>query len=150
MERERCYISGRSGGQNMPTKASGILFGVIAVGIGGAWTAMAAGMAGGHDGPLSIFPLMGVVFILVGIAVGVFTFVRTKQLDAAQQRYQRRRAMILAGGDDDAAASAPQRRAAAPSSTDIQDISEPAPCVDCGKTIPAGKDRCPHCGWSYT
>lgn len=148
MERERYYISGRNNsGQYMPTKTSGVLFAVVAIFGGGFWTVMAAGMAG-KDGP-SIFPLIGVVFILFGIGVGIFTFLRANQLEAAQQRYQRRRAMILSG-DDDAADPFPTRGATAPSSTDIHDMSEPAPCVSCGKTIPAGRDRCPHCGWSYT
>jgi hypothetical protein len=27
---------------------------------------------------------------------------------------------------------------------------EPIECLECGAKIPAGKMRCPHCGWSYT
>jgi hypothetical protein len=26
---------------------------------------------------------------------------------------------------------------------------EPIECLECGAKIPAGKMRCPHCGWSY-
>ena len=28
--------------------------------------------------------------------------------------------------------------------------SEPIECVSCGETIPAGQDKCPKCGWTYT
>jgi hypothetical protein len=27
--------------------------------------------------------------------------------------------------------------------------AEPAPCLECGATIPPGATRCPACGWSY-
>ena len=27
--------------------------------------------------------------------------------------------------------------------------AQPADCVECGATIPAGATRCPECGWSY-
>jgi hypothetical protein len=27
--------------------------------------------------------------------------------------------------------------------------AEAIECIACGATIPAGKTRCPHCGWSY-
>jgi len=29
------------------------------------------------------------------------------------------------------------------------DMSEPSPCLHCRSTIPAGRDTCPTCGWSY-
>ena len=29
------------------------------------------------------------------------------------------------------------------------DVSEPAACLDCGGTVPAGTDKCSSCGWSY-
>lgn len=42
-----------------------------------------------------------------------------------------------------------------PSSTDrsipqgLDDVSEPARCLNCRSTIPAGADTCPQCGWTY-
>jgi Short C-terminal domain len=149
LERERYQMTGRYGARYMPTKASGIVMGVVTAGFGVVWTVMAAGIGGGLDGPGSIMPLFGVLFVLVGIGVGAYTFLRATQLEQAQQRYQRRRALIISG--DDPPANEPRReRGRAPSSTGIQDITEPAPCLSCGKTIPPGQERCPHCGWSYT
>ncbi len=29
------------------------------------------------------------------------------------------------------------------------DIAEPAECLSCGATIPAGQEKCPKCGWTY-
>ena len=29
------------------------------------------------------------------------------------------------------------------------DTREPAECLGCGGHIPAGPDKCPHCGWTY-
>jgi hypothetical protein len=149
MERDRYQMSGRYGGRYTPTKASGIIMAVVTAGFGVVWTVMAAGMGGGIGGPGAIFPLFGVVFVLVGIGVGAFTFFRARQFEDAQQRYQRRRAMILAG-DEEELPEPGSRYAARSSSTAIQDISEAAPCVSCGKTIPAGQERCPNCGWTYT
>ena len=31
----------------------------------------------------------------------------------------------------------------------VDDTSSPSNCLACGKTIPAGIDGCPGCGWSY-
>ena len=33
---------------------------------------------------------------------------------------------------------------------DADDVSEPAACVACRGSIPAGANTCPQCGWSYT
>jgi hypothetical protein len=33
--------------------------------------------------------------------------------------------------------------------TPEQDSSEPAECMKCQGTIPAGQTKCPQCGWSY-
>ena len=30
-----------------------------------------------------------------------------------------------------------------------QDTSQPAECMQCDGTIPAGQTKCPQCGWSY-
>lgn len=38
----------------------------------------------------------------------------------------------------------------APDTPEVDDTSEPAVCVACRGSIPAGANACPACGWSYT
>lgn len=149
LERERYQMAGRYGSRYLPTKASGILMGVFTAGFGILWTVMASSTVGDLGGPGAIFPLFGLVFVVFGIVVGIYTFSRASQFEEAQRRYQRRRTLIISG-DDPPPTDAPRDPGTTPSSTDIQDITEPAPCLRCGKTIPPGHERCPHCGWSYT
>src|SRR5260221_7051067 len=99
LERERFQMAGRYGSRYMPTKVSGIVMAVGTAGFGIVWTVMAAGIGGGMDGPAALFPLFGVLFVLFGIGVGAYTFLRATQFDEAQQRYQRRRALIISGDD---------------------------------------------------
>jgi hypothetical protein len=152
VERERYQMTGRGGYRYTPSRASSVVMGLVVVGFGILWTITAASMAHGFpDGPAALFPLAGLLFILAGVVVSVFSFWRASQYEEALQRYQRRRARLLAG-DDEAEEDEPlynpagRRGAATPSSTDIRDASEPVPCLRCGRPIPAGRDRCPHCG----
>ncbi|MBP3958653.1 hypothetical protein J8F10_25685 [Gemmata sp. G18] len=46
--------------------------------------------------------------------------------------------------------SEPEREAPeAPDVPEPDDVSEPAVCVACRGSIPAGANKCPQCGWSY-
>ena len=40
-------------------------------------------------------PLIGVVIILIGIGMGVYTFMKAGEYEAAFQRFQRRRAVLV-------------------------------------------------------
>jgi hypothetical protein len=91
MERDRYMMTGRYGYRYLPTPGMSVLGGVVIVGFGIIWTAMAAGI-----GAPIFFPLFGVLFILLGIGVSVISFMKATQYEQARQRYQRRRANLLA------------------------------------------------------
>jgi Short C-terminal domain len=156
IERERYQMTGRNGYRYTPSRIASVVMGVVAVGFGVFWTVMAAEMAGGFGGgPAAFFPLFGVLFILIGIGMSVFSFLRASQYDEARRRYERRRTRLLSGEDEDGdpewfVTAGARRGEAGPASTDIQNLSDPTPCLRCGRAIPAGQGHCPHCGWSYS
>ncbi len=85
-------VVGKDGHRHIPGKASSVFVGIFTVGFGIFWTAMAASMIGfGGDGVFSIFPLLGVLFVLFGAGMSIYAFVKAGQYEQAQQRYQRRR-----------------------------------------------------------
>jgi hypothetical protein len=149
-QREQYQVAGRYGYRYTPSKAGSMITGLIAIGGGTLWTVMAVTMIGGMGGPGALFPLFGVLFILFGIGIALFSFMRANQYEQAYQRYQRRRALIMSAEDDDESAPpSASGRAQPPPSDAIQDLSDPAPCLSCGRSIPAGREKCPHCGWTY-
>jgi hypothetical protein len=102
LERESYMIMGRYGYRRLPSKGLSV-FGGIAVTIFGIfWTVMALNIRGGFGGPVGFFPLFGVLFILVGIGVSIYSFNKASQYEEALARYRRRRAELL-GGDRDIA-----------------------------------------------
>jgi hypothetical protein len=100
LERPRYLIAGRYGYRYVPNRAMSLLGGVVIVGVGILWTAMASSMVGGFGGVLFFFPLFGVLFILAGIGASVYSYSRAAQYEQAYANYQRRRAQLLAGRPD--------------------------------------------------
>jgi len=90
IEREQYMVAGRYGSRYIPNKAMSVIGGVLIAGFGTFWTIMAAGM-----GAPFFFPLFGVVFVLAGIGMSVFSFVRASQYADAYRRYQHRRAALM-------------------------------------------------------
>jgi hypothetical protein len=94
MERERYLVTGRYGARYLPSVATSVVTGVIAVGFGLLWTAMAASLMNGF-GP---FPLFGLFFVALGLWVSVSSFQKALRYRRAYEAHQRRRADLLAGG----------------------------------------------------
>lgn len=98
-EREQYMIRGKYGHRYVPNKAWSVIGGGVAVVFGLFWTGMAFSITSGFPGGIgSLFPLFGVVFIVVGIAGSIYSFSRAEQYERAQRRYHQRRSQIL--GED--------------------------------------------------
>lgn len=95
-ERDRYLVTGRSGARYVPSVATSLVTGVIAVGFGLLWTAMAASLMNG----LGPFPLFGLFFVALGLWVSVSTFRKAVRYRRAHDAYQRRRAELVSGGRD--------------------------------------------------
>ena len=94
IEREQYMVAGRYGGRYIPGRVSSVLGGVLIAGFGTVWTIGAAGM-----GAPFFFPLFGVIFVLVGIGMSAYSFVKADQYAEALNRYQKLRAALLNRGD---------------------------------------------------
>jgi hypothetical protein len=94
LERERYMISGKYGHRSIPTRGLSVLVGVLVVGFGIFWTAMAA-----SSGAPGFFPLIGVFFILVGAGASITSFTKAGAYEQAHDAYRRRRSQLLAGRD---------------------------------------------------
>lgn len=96
LERERYMVAGRYGYRYVPNRAMSIVGGVLIVGFGVFWTAGASAIAGGFDGVFSLFPLFGILFIVTGIGMSIYSYSKASQYERAYQDYQQRRADLLA------------------------------------------------------
>lgn len=94
LERENYMLPNRYGYRRVPGKAGSVVGGIVAVGFGIFWMAIASSMAAIGGGPFNVFPFFGVLFILFGAGMSVVGFMKSVQHDEAQRRYQRRRAEI--------------------------------------------------------
>jgi hypothetical protein len=90
IERERYMVSGRYGYRYTPNKAASVIGGIVIAAFGTFWTIMAAGM-----GAPFFFPLFGVLFVLAGVGMSVYSFVKAGQYAEAYRRYQHRRAALM-------------------------------------------------------
>jgi ribosomal protein L37AE/L43A len=102
IERDSYMMTGRFGARYTPSIATAVLTGVIALVGGGLWTAFTFSIVSSNPladrGPGRIFPLFGILFMLVGVAIAIYQFSRASQYQQALERYQRRRHQML---DDD-------------------------------------------------
>jgi hypothetical protein len=102
MERERYMIAGRYGYRFVPSRAMSLMGGAVMVAFGILWLTVATSMAkgaaevgGAFGGVADVFPLLGGVFILAGVGLGIYSFFKASQYEEAYERYQRRRADLL-------------------------------------------------------
>lgn len=98
IEREKYMIAGAYGGRVVPDKLSHGLasIGILVFGI--SWVAIAASFAGfvGQQGWVNILPLIGFVFMALGLFLSIRALRKAGQYQAAYERYQHRRREILA------------------------------------------------------
>lgn len=83
-EREGYMITDKHGRRHEPSVAGSVVGGIVAVGFGIFWMMMLPAQAGG-------FALFGVVFVLVGIGVSIYGYVRAQDYLRAERNYRRRR-----------------------------------------------------------
>jgi Short C-terminal domain len=95
LERGRYMVAGKYGRRHLPTRASSVFGGVIIVAFGLFWTVTAGSIAGG-----GLFPLFGVVFIIAGIGMSVFSFKKAEEYEQGHDAYRRRRSRLLEDRDD--------------------------------------------------
>ncbi|HEV3256358.1 MAG TPA: SHOCT domain-containing protein [Gemmataceae bacterium] len=146
LERERYMVTSRYGARYVPSRGMSILTGAVVVGFGIIWTALASSMAG-FGGAAGLFPLFGVVFIVAGVGVSIYSYTKATQYEQAYEGYKRRRAQILSG--EARQPHAPPRGEGEDQPRNAQDAGERVECLRCGMPIPAGAAECPHCAWSY-
>jgi hypothetical protein len=89
-ERERYMVVGRYGTRSIPSRGTSLIGGVVIAGFGTLWTVMAASM-----GAPGFFPLFGVLFVLAGVGMSAYSFIKAGEYEQAYQRYQQRRATLL-------------------------------------------------------
>jgi hypothetical protein len=92
-EREREYymVTDKYGSRHVPSKGGSLVLTLVMVGIGLFLTIMFV-----SGGAPAMFPLFGIIFILIGIGRGIWVFNKADEYQRAYQRYQQRRAERLA------------------------------------------------------
>jgi hypothetical protein len=100
IERQDYSVRGKYGHTYIPGKTSSIVGGIAIVGFGIFWTIIAASMSSRFDGPISIFPIFGVIFILFGIAMSIYSFNKAEKYQSARKRYLQRRGQLLKSQDE--------------------------------------------------
>ena len=96
IEREKYMIVGAYGGRVIPDKLSHGLasIGILVFGI--SWVVLAISFTGFvGQGWANILPLIGLVFMVLGLFLSLRAFQKAGQYKAAYERYQRRREEIL-------------------------------------------------------
>lgn len=90
LEREQYMVAGRYGQRYIPSQGMSVLGGIAIVGFGIVWTAMASSM-----GAPGFFPLFGVLFILFGVGVSIYSCTKASEYDQAYRQYRHRRSQLL-------------------------------------------------------
>lgn len=88
-ERQSLMMTNKRGQTYAPSVAAGIFAIVIGGGFGLFWTATAAGM-----GAPAIFPMFGVVFIILAVGLGISSISKAGEYQRAERAYRRRRAEV--------------------------------------------------------
>jgi hypothetical protein len=91
IERRQYVVTGRYGGEHVPSEGSSMIGALVIGGFGLAWTIGAASM-----GAPAIFPVFGVVFILLGVGNCISAFGKAGEYQQAYKLYQQRRQQLLA------------------------------------------------------
>ncbi len=94
LERENYMDVGKHGAKHIPSEAGSIAGGLVITLFGCFWTVMA--LIGTSAIPIIniVFPLFGVIFVIVGIASSISSFNKAGNYRSAQQRYRQRREEI--------------------------------------------------------
>ena len=82
----------------MPTPA-GSLVAVAVVGFGFVWTVTAFQIGDARAGRFDPFPFLGIVLVVLGVVVGVASYLKARRYQKAYDEYRRRRQELLAGDE---------------------------------------------------
>lgn len=102
LERENYMVAGRYGGRHIPNAGLSILGGVFVGAFGIFWTIMASSM-----GAPVFFPIFGVLFVLFGIGMSIYSVTKATGYQAAHEQYRARRARLLGEKRDSPSQSKP-------------------------------------------
>lgn len=97
MQREQYKIAGAHGHRFIPTRGMSVIGGILITVFGVFWTAVAASMFPSIEGLLGCFPAFGVLFVLFGVGMSIYSYSKASQYEQAHQEYQARRAKMLSG-----------------------------------------------------
>ena len=91
LDRQKYLIAGHNGVLHIPNKHENIVGSIVVVVFGGFWTIMAADVtAGSSDSFGRLFPLFGILFMIVGIAGGLRSYKPPTRYEEALKRYEAR------------------------------------------------------------
>jgi hypothetical protein len=91
IRRDSLMVSDKHGGRHVPGRGGAIIGSIIAAVVGVIWTGAAGAM--GAPGFLVLF---GIIFIIVAIAGGLYSFGKAAQYEQAETVYNQRREQLLA------------------------------------------------------
>jgi len=89
IEREQYMMTGRYGRRYLPTTGGSVVGAIVIAVFGLFWMVMAS-----QTGAPGIFPLFGVIFIVVGVGSALSGSGKAQQYREAESRYQSRRAEL--------------------------------------------------------
>ena len=92
LEREKYMITGRYG-THIPNEGGSLIGALLIGGFGTAWTLAAMSM-----GAPALFPIFGIVFVVLGVGQCINGLFKAHEYHDAQLRYQQRRAKLLEKG----------------------------------------------------
>jgi hypothetical protein len=92
VEREKYLVTGRHGRRQVPTTAGSAIGGIFMVGFGIVWTIFAFSLTSNSPfGGGMLFPVFGVLFILLGAGWSIYAFNKAQEYERAHAEYRRRR-----------------------------------------------------------
>ena len=105
--RESYMVTGKYGHRYIPSQAGSAFGGVLVALFGTLWTVfafgvtrMGASMPNTVDGMIGLFPLFGVVFVVAGVGMSIYSFMKASDYANAERQYRRRRAELLSRRQD--------------------------------------------------
>lgn len=94
LERQNYMVSTRNGARHIPSQAGSIGGGIAITIFGCFWTVLAQTITSFIPVLNIVFPLFGVVFVIVGIASSISSYTKAGGYRQAEQRYRQRRVEI--------------------------------------------------------
>jgi DNA-directed RNA polymerase subunit RPC12/RpoP len=99
VERQQYLITNRQGVPQVPNATMSVIGGIVITVFGIIWTVIASSITSSFPGEMaggfvSCFPLFGVLFVVAGIAVSIYSYQKALAYQQAYAQYQQRRAAV--------------------------------------------------------